>query len=391
MKRIASLLTAALLLANVPAPSAGAYVLNHTIALNGGCPQLNRMDTGTSINRRWSTSPNSAVRTAGGTWSGSGQANEIQQSILNAYAAWTGVAATSLLPTSFAALQQTPTQNACTTTDGLHTICFNDSDNFSSGVLAFARVVTSDILGESFPNTGPSAFIGEILDADVQFRPADSSNFTYATPGALNSSHFDLESVLTHELGHTLGFSHSSVMRAMMYPFAPPRGVFLGDRPTPQNLDAQLSDDDRTGLRVLYPDMSDTVHIGEISGRVLPANPLALFGIPDSSAGRPVTGIFGAHVVAVDADTGAVIAGVLGGWTCNPAEPTPITTFDGFYRIERLPVNRNYIVYAEPMDGPTDADNIGGALFDLCRGSTPNNCSVPDVNTRFNTRIRPSP
>ena len=39
--------------------------------------------------------------------------------------------------------------------------------------------------------------------------------------------------------------------------------------------------------RVLYPDPTDSVHVGAISGRVLPANPLAL---PATPAG--VTGIF---------------------------------------------------------------------------------------------------
>jgi len=31
-----------------------------------------------------------------------------------------------------------------------------------------------------------------------------------------------------------------------------------------------VSDDDRAELRVLYPDASDTTHVGTISGRILP-------------------------------------------------------------------------------------------------------------------------
>jgi len=50
----------------------------------------------------------------------------------------------------------------------------------------------------------------------------------------------------------------------------------------------RLGDDDRTGLRVLYPDRADALHQGSISGRISPANPLAL---PASPPG--VTGVFG--------------------------------------------------------------------------------------------------
>src|SRR5208282_4275582 len=91
---------------------------------------------------------------------------------------------------------------------------------------------------------------------------------------------YDLESVLTHEIGHLLGFGHSAVWSAAMFPFVPAPGTFLGSRPTPQVPDAPLSDDDETAVRVLYPDPSDSTHIGSISGHVLPANPLALSDEP---------------------------------------------------------------------------------------------------------------
>ena len=217
------------------------------------------------------------------------------------------------------------------------------------------------------------------------FNPA----FTFATPAALpsNPSAFDLESVLIHELGHFFGFSHSAVWRAMMYPFVPPAGQFTGDRPSGPAPDAPLSEDDRTGLRVLYPDPADTVHVGSLSGRILPANPLSLALQPVG-----VTGIFGAHVVAVDDATGAVIGATVGGWSCSDPGPAQ---FDGAYLIERLPVGHSYRVYAEPLDGTVNSGNIDG-LRDICRPyPTDTNypvqfsCTLPAINTNFTTRIRP--
>lgn len=177
-----------------------------------------------------------------------------------------------------------------------------------------------------------------------------------------------------------------------MNPFAPAPGNYTGARPTAQQPDAPLGEDDRTGLRVLYPSAGDTTHIGSITGRVLPANALAL---PAAPAG--VTGIFGAHVVAVDASSGAVIAGVLGGWSCSGAGPPQ---FDGSYRFDRLAVGaaQSYQVYAEPLNGAVDPSAVSNALGALCRNVSTDPgwpsaaaCVVPPVDIEFTTRIRTSP
>src|SRR5260370_35044878 len=93
-----------------------------------------------------------------------------------------------------------------------------------------------------------------------------------------------------------------------MFPFAPAPGTFSGMRPTTQQADAPLGDDDRTGLRVLYPDPADAVHRGSISGKIFPANPLAL---PASPPG--VTGGFAPQVAGVGVTSGAVRGRTLGG------------------------------------------------------------------------------
>ena len=156
-----------------------------------------------------------------------------------------------------------------------------------------------------------------------------------------------------------------------------------------QTPDAPLSDDDRSGLRVLYPNPTDTTHIGTISGRILPANPLSLVGLGN------VTGIFAAQVVAIDNATGSVAAATQAGWSCTTGGP-PI--FDGSYTLQKLSVSasQNYQIYVEPYTGPEDPSDVAGALTNLCRNGFTDeswpakfSCTVPAVNTNFTARIRP--
>jgi hypothetical protein len=408
--RSAAVLAVCLALLNLPGvlvPAAQGYALNYTVAdmrqpaaQSGGsaCPRRNRFNAAAqgAINRRWSTSLGAkpvSILTQDQT--PDGRLNEIENVIQTSFSAWTGVTGTILTGSALAPLARTATQAACSSSDALNTICFNQNDPaFTVGVLAFTRVMTADTIGaQPFPNNPLASFVGEILDADILLRPGDSAA-TFATPAALpgQPNAYDLESVLVHELGHFFGLGHSGVWRGMMYPFVPPRGQYLGDRPTAQAPDAPLADDDRTGLRALYPDPADGVHVGSIRGRILPANPLSL---PLRPAG--VTGIFGAHVVAVDANTGAVVAATLSGWSCSDPGPPQ---FDGSYVLERLPVgpNQSYKIYVEPLDGPVDAGEVSGPLAGLCRNvfTDPGwpaqfNCVVPDVDTNFTTRVRPGP
>jgi hypothetical protein len=317
-----------------------------------------------------------------------GRLNEIEQVITQSLAVRTRVSGTTLLPGTFAPVIRTATQKACGS-DGVNSICFDQADGaFTPGILAFTRVITADIVGVQVGTGLPATQVGQILDADIYFDPSGSL-ITFATPAALATSPtaYDFESLLIHELGHTLGFSHSAVLAAMMYPFAPAPGTFSGTRPSTQQPDAPLGEDDRTGLRVLYPDPGDTLNVGSLTGRILPANPLSL---PASPPG--VTGIFGAHVVAVDAASGAVIGATLGGWSCTSPGPA---RFDGTYEISHLPVGHNYQLYAEPLDNTVYPSLVTPATASLCRNPTTDAgwpplqaCVVPAMNTSFTTRTR---
>ncbi|MHB8500077.1 MAG: matrixin family metalloprotease [Candidatus Acidiferrales bacterium] len=398
LRTTAALLAAFYGVCGVPGASGYAFYeivpdVRHPASVSGGsaCPVASHEIVATgAIAEQWSTVlGTNPVTILTQNQTPTGRLNEIEQTITQSLAVWTGVSGTTLLSEIFAPVTRTPTQNACGS-DGLNSICFDQADGaFTPGILAFTRVITADIVGVQVGTGAPATQVGQILDADVYFDPS-SSTITFATPAALAASpkSYDFESLLIHELGHTLGFSHSAVFAAMMYPFAPAPGTFSGTRPTTQQPDAPLGDDDRTGLRVLYPDPADTVDIGSLSGRILPANPLSL---PASPPG--VTGIFGAHVVAVDAASGAVIGATLGGWSCTSPGPAQ---FDGTYEISHLPVGRSYQVYAEPLDDTVFPSLIRPAITSLCRNPTTDAgwpplqaCVVPTVNTGFTTRTRP--
>jgi hypothetical protein len=130
------------------------------------------------------------------------------------------------------------------------------------------------------------------------------------------------------------------------------------------------------------------VHRGSISGKILPANPLAL---PASPPG--VSGVFGAQVVAVDTTSGAVVGATLGGWSC--AAPGP-AQFDGTFEIDGLAIGHSYAVYAEALNGAVDPSQFSNAIVFLCRNSTTDpgwpplqGCVVPPVETSFTARTRP--
>jgi matrixin len=365
------------------------------VAVSGGsaCPvKAHQLTVTGSITEQWSTAlGTSPVTILTLDQTATGRLNEIEQVITAALGVWTGVSGTTLLPGSLAPLTRVSAANSCGS-DGVNSICFDQPDSaFTPGVLAFTRVITADKLGTQI-GSGPAATqLGQILDADVYLNPGDSL-VTFATPSALpaNPKAYDLESVLTHELGHSFGFSHSAVWDAMMFPFAPAPGTITGARPSLQQPDAPLGDDDRSGLRVLYPDPADTVHIGAISGRIVPANVLSLPSAPPG-----VTGIFGSHVVAVDSASGAVIGATIGGWSC--AAPGP-AQFDGSYAIDRLPLGRGYTLYAELLNGVVDPSQISNATATLCRNPTTDpgwpplqGCVVPEVAISFTTRVLVNP
>jgi Matrixin/IPT/TIG domain/Carboxypeptidase regulatory-like domain len=148
-------------------------------------------------------------------------------------------------------------------------------------------------------------------EADIAFNPA----FDFSTSG--DSGKYDIQGVITHEIGHFLGLDHAGLVSSVMVPFS-----------VPSQLDQRtLSYDDMAGVTEIYP--KNVPPLGQIQGTV-------------KSGTAPV---FGAHVVAMDISGTDVVSTL--------SQP------DGTYTLRFLPAGA-YRLYAEPLDYPVSRDNLGG-------------------------------
>jgi hypothetical protein len=132
---------------------------------------------------------------------------------------------------------------------------------------------------------------GEISEADIVINPyfysvaGEPIEFsTDGTPGT-----FDLQSTLTHEIGHLLGLNHSSVIGSTMNATQAPNGTFglpaLGER--------TLSESDIAAVKGIYGSRGET---GSVDGRILSNQQGTL--VPAARA----------HVWLEDSATGRVMA-----------------------------------------------------------------------------------
>lgn len=282
-----------------------------------------------------SGTPNNNVATPGCT-PASGSATCIQQSLTAGFTTWTNaLVAGQSLTTASTQFSGPSTLTMPVFDDCQNVIGFSDtkSSDFSTGTIAFTEVAS---VTRKAGTTGPFTyqcndasssvkmcnFDDCIVDADMEFNP--SVNFTTSlTPP---SDTFNLQSVATHEEGHMLGLDHSGIGHAVMFPY--------GDS-TAAGQQTQLAVDDAIGISFLYPTTNFATATGTVSGQV------NLSG----------AGVFGAHVVAVNASTGdAIIDG--------------LTAPDGTYALNGVPPGLYYVL-ALPLAGSSDSgvltiDNFSG-------------------------------
>jgi uncharacterized protein (TIGR03437 family) len=171
---------------------------------------------------------------------------------------------------------------------------------------------------------------GTISDSDILFNPNLTIGgvlYPFSTDHSLGS--FDLQSVLAHELGHSLGATHTPVIGATMFQS---QSAFLSYISVAEaTLHQALSADDVSFATTRYPAPTAAAQFGSIAGKVA------------FSTGAVVAG---ALVVAVDAAAGTTIGGLA-------------STRDGTYRLDGVRPG-SYLVYAQPANGPMMAANLTG-------------------------------
>jgi hypothetical protein len=190
--------------------------------------------------------------------------------------------------------------------DGINLVTFVDS-SVPLGTTTIA--VTLSYYGAVKGSDGTIQFGTE--EADIVFNTAAFPFSTSAETGK-----YDIQGVITHEIGHFVGLDHAAMVSSVMVPFA-----------VASQLDQRtLSYDDIAGVMEIYP--RNLPPVGKIKGSI-------------QSGTGPV---WGANVVAVDS-TGTAVVSTL-------SQP------DGTYTLQFVPPG-TYRVYAEPLDNPVTPSNIG--------------------------------
>lgn len=147
---------------------------------------------------------------------------------------------------------------------------------------------------------------GVIVDSDIILNPARTFS-TISTVGNV----FDLQAVMTHELGHSLGANHTGLLGATMFQFN-------------TLVQRQLSSDDIAFASATYPSTSTPASFGSISGKVT-----------TGSGGSVLLTMF-------NSTTGETFGGVTAGDGTFNAKVTPGT----------------YQMYAEPLNGVVQPVNL---------------------------------
>jgi hypothetical protein len=259
---------------------------------------------GQAVNVRWNASPVRWFATDRGAPGVS--ASEFQAAVARAFGTW----------------QAVPTASIAFQFGGFTAAEPFDDDNLS--VIGFqSEPALERVLGA----TGfvIDTLTGEILESDIFLNSA----FQWSTAPAGDPARFDVESVALHEIGHFLGLGHSMVgeteprpdggrrvlgSAAVMFPISLGRGSIQ---------DRILQPDDIAGVSDLYPDSDFRARTGAARGTVV----------------RNGAGILGAHVLAFNVETGALV----GGFTLSR---------DGTFEIAGLAPGP-HIIRVEPLD---DAD-----------------------------------
>jgi hypothetical protein len=259
-----------------------ALTLAATLVLGDSTPALAYLKFGVSVRGqqvtvKWAQAP---VRYAVSNVGVPGvTATDFQTTVARAFATWQAV------PTASVSYQFTGVTSAAPgSDDGTSVLGFRSRPDLDRVLASTSFLIDSAT--------------GALVESDIFFNSA----FAWSVAPAGESGRFDLESVALHEIGHFSGLGHSALgetelisggrrvlaAEAVMFPIAYTSGSIAA---------RTLKADDIAGISDLYPDGDFATADGSLSGRV-------------TKDGQP---LFGAHVVAVNAATGAMV----GGFTLN--------------------------------------------------------------------------
>ncbi len=310
--------------------------------------------TWASPNISWSLNPsNTIVYTGSGTL-----ANEaaLTSALNTAFSLWSGAQYQSTNVNTLSFAQGADNGNTSFVSgDCVNSIGFNDTLG-ATGTIALTQVAVVFTTTPGTPAGSYSCSTGAtprtcpneacITDADIEF----NENYNFYTPSYSNppGGYYDFQTVATHEIGHLFGLDHSGLANAVMFPY--------GDSGT-GGIVRILSLDDEIGSAALYTNSSFTSMAGQIQGTV-------------SVGGNPA---FAAHVVAIDAATGNVVADTLAD---NTGSYT-LRVFQGNYYVLTLPLATD-TSGDSTSNGVTTINNYNGF-----RSGYPSSTAVTNFTGKF--------
>lgn len=290
----------------------------------------------TVVKLKWNHMPvQYYVRNAG---TGTVSAAQFQAAIDAAFATWHNIETAALSAQDGGFVNSLPGND-----DGLSVLGF------------LSRPDEPDVLGET--NWLIDDVTGEIVESDILF---NTSGIAWSVSAGGETGRFDLQSIATHEIGHLFGLGHSALGEttqvtggrrvdakgSVMFPIAFSSG---------NTIDRELQPDDIAGISDLYPADGFRANTGSVSGTVT----------------KNGQGVFGAHVVAFNPTSGALVGNFTqdasGAFTISGLAPGPVIVrvepvddadLDGFFSdTSRVDINFRITYYAQFAIVPAGGDS----------------------------------